>query len=157
MISKKLPRNIVNLFLNQMTKGTALKKQYLKAVKSFDEILKKKKSDIIRDSAIKRFEICFDLSWKLIKAFLEDEKGVLCASPKDCFRQAYKLGLINYDELWLKMTNWRNEAVHTYSEKFADDLYQRLPKTLKLFQGLKQKFIDDNNKNSKLKINLLGV
>ncbi|MCD6412458.1 nucleotidyltransferase substrate binding protein [bacterium] len=119
-----------------MTKFQSLKKQYQKAVKRLDEILKKRKNKIIRDSAIKRFEFTFDLAWKTIKAFLEEEKGIRCISPKECFREAYRQGLIEYDEIWLKMTDWRNSAVHTYSEKFADDLYKKLPECLKLFKEL---------------------
>ena len=119
-----------------MSKFQAFKKQYQKAVKRLDEILKKRKNKIVRDSAIKRFEITFDLAWKTIKAFLEEEKGIKCVSPKDCFREAYRQGLIEYDEIWLKMTDWRNSAVHTYSEKFADELYKKLPECLKSFKKL---------------------
>lgn len=121
-----------------MTKLDVLKKQYQKAVKRFEEILKKRKTDIIRDSAIKRFEFTFDLSWKLIKAFLEEEKGIKCMSPKDCFREAYHQSLIDYDESWLKMADWRNFSVHTYGEEFADLFYKKLPKTLKCFQSLEK-------------------
>ena len=122
-----------------MTKLDVLKKQYQKAVKRFEEILAKEKNDIVRDSAIKRFEFTFDLSWKLIKAFLEEEKGIKCTSPKECFREAYRQGLIDYDEFWLKMTDWRNETVHTYGEKFADAFYEKLPETLKRFKLLKER------------------
>lgn len=121
-----------------MTKFEAVKNQYFAALERFEEVLKRKKSDIIRDSAIQRFEFTFDLSWKLIKAFLEEKKGIKWTSPKDCFREGYRQGLIEYNELWIKMTDWRNLAVHTYSEKFADDLYKKLPKTLELFQLLKK-------------------
>ena len=104
-----------------------------------EEVLKEKKNSINRDSAIKRFEIAFDLSWKLVKAFLEEEKGVKCASPKDCFREAYHQGLIDYDDLWIKMTDLRNEAIHTYNEKFADEFYKKLPDMLKLLRSLREK------------------
>lgn len=116
-----------------MTKFEALKKQYKKALVRLKEILSKKKSDVVRDAAIKRFEFTFDLSWKLSKTFLEEKKGINCYSPKDCFREAFRQGLIEYDELWLQMTDWRNEIVHTYSEKFADNLFKKLPELLKLF------------------------
>ena len=119
-----------------MTKVDILKKQYQKALKRFEEVLKQKKNDFIRDSAIKRFEFTFDLSWKLIKAFLEEEKGIKCVSPKDCFREAYHQNIIEYDEFWLQITDWRNDAVHTYGEGFADDFYEKLPKTLKCFKSL---------------------
>ena len=124
-----------------MTKLDVLKKQYQKAVKRFEEILAKERNDIVRDSAIKRFEFTFDLSWKLIKAFLEEEKGIKCASPKECFREAYRQGLIDYDEFWLRMTDWRNEVVHTYGEKFADAFYKKLPETLKYFKLLKERIL----------------
>lgn len=119
-----------------MSRLEAVTKQYKKMVERLSDVLKEKKTDIARDSAIKRFEFTFDLSWKTIKAVLEQEKGISCRSPKDCFRQAYKLGLIEYNEFWLQMTDWRNQAVHTYSEKFANSFYKKLPKALKHFQHL---------------------
>lgn len=122
-----------------MTKLEAVKKQYFLAVERFEEVLKEKKTDIIRDSAVQRFEFTFDLSWKLIKAFLEEEKGIKCVSPKECFREAFRQGLIDYNEFWTKITDLRNRAIHTYEEKFADELYKKLPKILKLFQQLKKK------------------
>src|SRR3989338_485159 len=123
-----------------MTKFDELKKQYRSAVERLDEVLKVKKTDIIRDSAITRFELCFDLAWKAVKAFLEEKKGFRCASPKDCFREAYRQGLIDYSNLWMKETDWRNAAVHTYSEKLADQLFEKLRSVFKLFQTLKDKF-----------------
>ncbi|MBI4333009.1 MAG: nucleotidyltransferase substrate binding protein [Chloroflexi bacterium] len=73
-----------------MTKFEATRKQYQRAVQRLDEILGKDKKDINSDSAIKRFEFTFDLSWKALKAFLEEEKGITCSSPKECFRDAYR-------------------------------------------------------------------
>lgn len=126
-----------------MTKLDVLKKQYQKAAKRLEEVLAKEKNDIIRDSAIKRFEFTFDLSWRLIKAFLEEEKGIRCTSPKECFHQAYRQGIIDYDDFWLKMTDWRNEVVHTYGEKFADAFYEKLPAVLERFKLLKKKLLDN--------------
>jgi len=70
---------------------------------------------------------------------LEEEKGIKCNSLKECFREAYRQGLIDYDEFWLKMTDWRNEAVHTYGEKFADAFYKKLSETLKRFKLLEER------------------
>lgn len=122
-----------------MTKLEALKNQYQKALSRFEEILKEERNEITRDSAIKRFEFTFDLAWKTTKAYLEKKKGISCFSPKECFKEAFRQGLIDYDELWLKMTDWRNEAVHSYSEKFANNLYEKFPEILKCFQFLNQK------------------
>jgi nucleotidyltransferase substrate binding protein (TIGR01987 family) len=122
-----------------MNKLEALKTQYQKALKRLDEILQKEKDDIVRDSAIKRFEFTFDLSWKLIKVFLEEKKGIVCKSPKECIREAYRQGLIDYDEFWLQMTDWRNEIVHNYGEAFADSLFEKIPRALEHFLLLAKK------------------
>jgi nucleotidyltransferase substrate binding protein (TIGR01987 family) len=73
------------------------------------------------------------------KPSLEEEKGVSCQAPKECFREAFRQGLIDYDEFWLKITDLRNQAVYTYGEKFAESLYRELPEILKYFQLLLKK------------------
>ena len=120
-----------------MTKFDAIKTDYAKSLAQFEKVLREKKTDIVRDSAIKRFELTFDLSWKLIKTFLEVNKGVVCNSPKDCFKEAYHNSLIDYDEKWIVITDWHNESVHNYGEDFADRLFEKLPEVLQLFQSLK--------------------
>ena len=115
----------------------ALKKDFTKSLKQFERVLQEEKSDIVRDSAIKRFELTFDLCWKLIKSHLEIAKGVMCNSPKDCFKEAYRNNLVDYNERWILITDWRNESVHNYNEEFADKLFEKLPEVLKLFQTLK--------------------
>ncbi|PIP16967.1 MAG: nucleotidyltransferase [Candidatus Portnoybacteria bacterium CG23_combo_of_CG06-09_8_20_14_all_37_13] len=127
-----------------MSKLEAIKNQYKRAVDRFEEILNQEKTEMVRDSAIKRFEFCFDLCWKTIKAFLEEEKGITCRSPKECFRQAFQQELLDYDDFWLRMTDWRNQAIHTYSEKFADAFFKELPKTLKRFKMLLEILFQNN-------------
>ncbi len=119
-----------------MTKAEALEKQFERALKKFDEILKEKKTEIVRDSAILRFEFTFDVAWKALKEYLENNKKVIVASPGDCFREAYRTGVIAYDDAWLKMAKERNEAVHTYKEELAEKLYEKLPTFLKMFAEL---------------------
>ena len=122
------------------TKLEAVKKQFSKAVKQLGRVLEEEKNEIVRDSAIKRFEFTFDLSWKLLKAYLDEEKGIYCASPKECFRQAFQSGIVDYNEVWIEMTDQRNYAVHIYEEKFADELFKKLPKYLECFQELQKIF-----------------
>ena len=122
-----------------MTKFESLKKQFEKSLNQFEKVLKKKKTEFIRDSAIKRFELTFDIAWKLVKVILEEQKGISCFSPKDCFREAFRQKIIDADPMWLKIVDLRNFSVHLYDEKFADDLYKRLPKILEMFKSLKEK------------------
>lgn len=98
--------------------------------------MKKKKIEIIRDSAIKRFELVFELSWKTIKTFLEI-KPIICRSARDCFREAFQQGLIDYDQIWTDdMIKARNYSVHTYNEDLAEKIYSQLPDFLKAFKKL---------------------
>jgi len=101
-------------------------KDFKKAVANLRHPLRLKKTEIVRDSAIKRFEICFDLAWKCLQVHARRE-GLDCQSPRACLKVAYKLGLIDYEKKWLKILADRNLAVHTYKEKFAEKLFKRLP------------------------------
>lgn len=100
------------------------------------EILKRPKTVANRDSAIKRFELTFELAWKSAKTYLGN-KGIVCRSPRDCLMEAFRLGLIADHPLWLKMIEDRNLSVHTYNEKLADAIYGRLQNYLRLFEELK--------------------
>lgn len=119
-----------------MSKLQSLLEDMEKAIARLSEVLALVKSDIVRDSAIKRFEIVFDLGWKTLKSFLEDERNARCVSPKACFREAYKQGLVLYDKFWIDICDMRNKTAHAYDEKLADSIYDQLPKVLQSFQEL---------------------
>lgn len=119
-----------------MSKLEAVTGQLEKAVGRLKQALAEPPSEMARDSAIQRFEFSLDLSWKTLKSFLEEKKGIVCSSPKDCFREAYRQGVIKYDEEWLKFVDLRNETVHTYNEAFAEQVYAQLLDALKHFEYL---------------------
>lgn len=112
-----------------MNKKTQLVGSFEKAVGRLAEALDLPKTTIVRDSAVKRFELAFDLAWKTIKAQLET-LGISCASPKGCFEEAYRQGLIEYQNVWLEMLEHRLETVHTYNEDTAERIFSALPKVL---------------------------
>jgi len=106
-----------------------------RAVKKLEEVLALEKTEITRDSAIKRFEICFDLSWKSIKNYAK-EQGVECYSPRECFKVAFQLKLISEEDGWLKLIEDRNLSFHLYSEEKSDQIYSSLNHHLNLFNKL---------------------
>lgn len=122
-----------------MSKLEAITTQFESAINRLAEVLAMQKTSVTRDSAIQRFEFSLDLAWKAVKTFLEERKGMVCASPKECFREAYKQGLIDYDETWLKLVDMRNETTHTYKEELAETIYSQLPGALEYFQKLLNK------------------
>ena len=119
-----------------MDKLTSLIKQFEKATNRLKEVLDLPKTDIIRDSAIQRFEFSLDLAWKSLKAYLSQKHGLTVASPKKTFKEAFHQGIIEYDEKWLDLVNLRNETVHTYNEKRAKEVFAQLPEALTYFQKL---------------------
>lgn len=119
-----------------MTKLEAQIKQFSQALERLKESLSLPKSDIVRDSAIQRFEFTLDLAWKAVKTYLEDKKGVICASPKECFREAHRQGLVQYDDVWIQLVDLRNETVHTYNEETAEKIYSQLAGAAERFEEL---------------------
>jgi len=99
-----------------------------RALETLQEIMDEPYSVIIRDAAIQRFEYTFEVTWKLIKEYLFEMEGVICNSPKSCFREAFKMGLLNETESMqaLYMTDDRNMTTHTYHEDIAEEIYKEL-------------------------------
>ena len=119
-----------------MTKLQIQTEQFEQIIARLKDVMNKERNEYMRDSAIKRFEIAFDLSWKLVKTFLEEKHGVICKSPKSCFREAYKQSVIEYDEFWIEITNLRNEVTHIYREETADKIYGKLDDIVEYFEKL---------------------
>ncbi len=99
------------------------------ALDTLDEALRLPFSIIVRDAAIQRFQYSFESAWKLLKGYLEQQEGVVCGSPKSCFREALQNGLLSREEteMCLLMTDDRNLTSHTYLEALAASIYGKLP------------------------------
>lgn len=106
-----------------------------KIIQRLHDALREEKTDMNRDSAIKRFELCYDLAWKSIQHYAR-EQGLDCASPRGCFKTAFELKLIDGEETWFQMIEDRNRSTHLYHEGYADQVYDHLPDYLKLFENL---------------------
>ncbi len=114
--------------------------EFKKALNKFKDVLSKPESEEIRDASIQRFEFTFELAWKAIQTFLRD-KGILCRSPKDCIKEAFKYGLIDDEEIWLEMLEYRNLTAHTYQEEIAKEVYSRLKNYIEPFEKLLNKLL----------------
>ena len=117
-----------------MTKAQSLRKDFERAIARLDEALALPKDPIVRDSAIQRFEISFELCWKFLKAHLEEQHNAVCTSPRTCFRAAFRHGVIDNDPFWIDLTVLRNYTVHTYNEQLADYVYARLAEAARRFR-----------------------
>jgi nucleotidyltransferase substrate binding protein (TIGR01987 family) len=76
---------------------------------------------------IQSFEMVHELSWHVLKDYLEEVAGTTgLLGSKDSTREAFKRGLIADGEVWMEMIKSRNLTSHVYDEatarKIADDI-----------------------------------
>lgn len=92
--------------------------------------------DLDRAGCIQYFEFCFELAWKAIKVVAEEQglSGVI--SPRACLSQAFVMGWLQSEELWLDMLDARNRMSHTYKHQDALAVYDRLPSYLPEMENL---------------------
>lgn len=99
----------------------------------------------IRDSVIQRFEFSVDLFWKCLKDHLEERHGVIAASPKAIFREAFAHHVITKTQHagLIKMIDDRNDTSHRYDEVMAE----RVARSAESYHGLMiavlKRFTDD--------------
>lgn len=91
---------------------------------------------------IQLFEVCFELSWKVMKDYLEAE-GYVVKSPRETVKQAYQINLIENGHLWIEALSNRNLTAHTYDEELAKKMVEEilniyLPEFDSLYKKLKQ-------------------
>jgi len=86
------------------------------------------KNQLEKDGVIQRFEFVFELVWKTLKDYAEDKGRMDAASPKDAFRVAADLGLIEDPLPWFDFLKSRNEATHLYDEQKADEVFAHIPR-----------------------------
>jgi nucleotidyltransferase substrate binding protein (TIGR01987 family) len=102
------------------------------------EIVNEPYTTIVRDAAIQRFEYTFEALWKFLKEYLQEKEGIVCSSPKACFRETFSVGLIREEDtvLFLQMTDDRNMTSHTYKEEVARLIYGKLKEYSVLMEKL---------------------
>lgn len=98
------------------------------ALSTLKAIMEEPFSIIVRDAAIQRFEYTFEAFWKFIQEYLKVKEGIIANSPKAVFREIFSLGFISEEEtvLLLEMTDKRNDTAHTYKEKVAEGIYDKI-------------------------------
>ena len=60
-----------------------------------------------------------------MKIYLEHE-GIICKTPKECLKSAFKIGLIEDEETFLNMLEDRNKTSHIYSKEDSEEIFERI-------------------------------
>ncbi|PHS34973.1 MAG: nucleotidyltransferase [Alkaliphilus sp.] len=110
------------------------KKRVLERISDFKRALDRLKesleldveNDIVVDGVIKRFEFCYELAWKTMKAYIEYVGIIAPKNPREVFREAFAMELIIDGDEFINMLKDRNLSVHTYDEETAHMIYENI-------------------------------
>ena len=69
---------------------------------------------------IKSFEFTYEIAWKTIKDYLE-EQGLPTKFPREAIKEGFRTEIIEDGHTWMQMLEKRNELAHTYSEEISDE------------------------------------
>lgn len=98
-----------------------------KALQHLDFALEVEHPDIIQKAGIIQFfEMTFELSWKVLKDYLESEGFATIQSPRAAIKKAYETALIEDGHDWLQMLENRNLTTHTYDEETANEVVEAI-------------------------------
>jgi nucleotidyltransferase substrate binding protein (TIGR01987 family) len=79
----------------------------------------RKLSKLEEQGLIQSFEYTHEMAWNTLRDFLGERGVKKMYGSKDATREAFKTGLIENGEVWMKMIESRNMTSHTYNEETA--------------------------------------
>ncbi len=130
-----------------MTKFENKRENFEKALAKLAEIPQQKETadpilqEIMRDSMIQRFEFCYELAWKTLRAYMMENGLAPDSMPRPTFKMAYQNGIIDNEETWLSMIKDRNVASHQYNEDYIILVAERIQSEyIPALLALKEKF-----------------
>ena len=111
-------------------------KSFEKALLQLGDALEESESLIVRDACLQRFEFSYELLWKTLKIFLEEIHGVRAVSPRQVFKEAFALSIIDEELTFVEMIESRNPLSHTYNEEQAAKIYVKCADYLKAMNSV---------------------
>ncbi|MCL2484577.1 MAG: nucleotidyltransferase substrate binding protein [Endomicrobia bacterium] len=129
---------------------SSLKKAVTRLKEVLIELEKDNANKFIKDAAIQRFEYTYELSYKMLRRFLEidehDKQEIKEMGFANIIRTASQRGLLLNDlEKWLAYREKRNITSHVYDENKADDVISVIPDFLKEAEFLLKKLSERSN------------
>ena len=80
--------------------------------------------EVARASLIHHFVYVYELSWKMMKRFMEIEEGRITGfTNRELVRKAGELELIDDFHKWREFQKAKNLSSHTYNEEIVEQVY----------------------------------
>lgn len=83
-------------------------------------------SELEKQGLIKAFEFTHELAWNVMKDYFEYQGTTSIMGSRDATREAFQRGLIADGEGWMEMIQSRNQTTHTYNQKVADEITEKV-------------------------------
>lgn len=118
------------MFMEQDIRWKQRFQNYCNALENFLEAIelssKRDLSKLEKQGLIQSFEFTQELSWKVLKDYLE-YKGAdsQIIGSKDSIRNAYSVGLIKNGDIWMDMIASRNLSSHAYDENSVQQIIDK--------------------------------
>ena len=103
-------------------------------------------TDLEKEGTIQRFEYTWELLWKTLKDYLENEGIVLeKITPKAVLMASVKAKIINKQETWMQALDDRNKMSHVYSTVVFEQVISNIAESyLSLFDRLYEKLLGES-------------
>jgi nucleotidyltransferase substrate binding protein (TIGR01987 family) len=96
---------------------------FSKALSLLEKALQIENPDFLQKAGIIQFfEMSFELSWNMVKDYLEEQGFIDVKSPRSALKKAFEIDLISDGHSWMDLLVDRNLTSHTYDEDKATEV-----------------------------------
>jgi nucleotidyltransferase substrate binding protein (TIGR01987 family) len=104
-----------------------------------------KDRELVAEGTIHRFEITIELFWKTLRRAIRYE-GTKVETSRESLREAFRIGWLEDEQVWLDMLDSRNTTSHEYlAEELASNNYEDIKKVTpilrKAFDLLRSRYL----------------
>ncbi len=131
----------MKLELTSLESAVSALTRSLQAAKLYEATLPDELKETVRSGIIQNFEVAYELSWKMMKRWLETNisaESVDGVTRRELFRQAAENRLIDDVDVWMGFHSARNDTSHTYDHDTAEEVSE----SAKSFLGEANKLLD---------------
>jgi nucleotidyltransferase substrate binding protein (TIGR01987 family) len=87
-----------------------------------------KDRELVAEGTIHRFEMTVELFWKTLQRAIRFERRRV-ETPRESLREAFRIGWLDDEQVWLDMLDSRNTTSHEYlAEELAENNYDDIKK-----------------------------
>jgi len=108
---------------NEDTRWEQRFQNFNKSMQYLEDALQIPNPDILQKAGIIQFfEMSFELSWNMVKDYLEEQGFADIKSPRGALKKAFEIGIIENGHDWMDLLLDRNLTAHTYDEQKATEM-----------------------------------